>query len=295
MQRTQEPSSGKPHVPTWLLLGPLPWQALCLPTPTLEGRPVPQLARPPCAYASELSLLLCFAHCLGFPTFISDSSHLAPTPGLWALCIQPYYHLILTTFSSSQTQAADVVLLLYDYPVLIKIMGHALSNPGGWTVWTRRVWLSCHHIPNWKLPHCWALTTLGCLEGPRTSRVLLAWVPRPLLWIPSLPTYLLASSLHDMTLEALHIQASWQRGNSPSGAVLQNISKTQRSAVFQEECQVTDNLLADPEKWSHPRKARSSQEKPGLGTWPHAAQDLGCSETVKSSFLTQSLGDSCIV
>lgn len=104
-----------------------------------KAGPSPQLARPPCAYASELSLLLCFAHCLGFPTFISDSSHLAPTPVLRALRIQPYYHLVLTTFSSSQTQAADVVLLLYDYPVLIKIMSHALSNPGGWTVWTRTV------------------------------------------------------------------------------------------------------------------------------------------------------------
>ena len=95
-----------------------------------------------------------------------------------------------------------------------------------------------------------------------------------------------------MTLEALHIQANWERWNSPLGAVLQNISKTQRSAVFQEDCQVADNLLADPEKGSHPRKANSSQKEPGLGTWPHAAQDLGRSETVKSSSPTQSPGGS---
>lgn len=62
--------------------------------------------------------------------------------------------------------------------------------------------------------------------------------------IPSLPRYLLASSLHDMTLRGFTHSSRLGKMKQPLG-VLQNISKTQRSAVFQEECQVADNLLAD--------------------------------------------------
>lgn len=97
---------------------------------------------------------------LGFPTFIMDPSHLAPAPRVWMMTAG--FQTLDTRFCSSNhiialyQEFVDFLipeqriwfLLLSDYTVLLKIMGHALSNPGRWTARTMRLQLSCHSSRN---------------------------------------------------------------------------------------------------------------------------------------------------
>ena len=122
MQRTQEPSSGKPHVPTWLLLGPLPWQALCLPTPTLEGRPVPP--------AGQAPMCLCL--------WIIFFTVLCPLPGI------PHIHFRFLPLGSNPWALGPM------HPTLLSSCTHHVfifSDPSSWCGPTS-LWLPCPNKNN---------------------------------------------------------------------------------------------------------------------------------------------------
>lgn len=152
MPRTQGSSSGKPYVPTWFLPGPLPWQGLCLLTPPLEGRS----ASPADQASMCLHLWIILFYC-ALPTSW-DSSPSFLIPPAWLQFQESRRELLISKPLGSGPYSSNTIiilysprfhllspkqlmwsLLLYNSLVLIKITGHALSNPGGWTVWTRRV------------------------------------------------------------------------------------------------------------------------------------------------------------